>query len=335
MKQVGLIILLLILVGCSTRQSDEVVIYTALDEMFSEPVLNEFTKKTGVKVKIVPDTEAAKTVGLVNRLIEEKNHPQADVFWNNEIGRTLVLKQKGILAPYFPQNAADLPEIYRDPEGYWTGFAARARVILYNTNLIKENEAPQSIFDLIKPEYQGKVAIARPLFGTTATHAAALFAVLGEERTKKFFLDLKTNKCMVVAGNAMARNMVMEGEVPICLTDTDDANGAFLKNKPVKMVYPDQGESEIGTLVIPNSIALVKNGPNPENAKKLIEYVVSAEAEQKLAHCPSAQFPLRNNLTPYSELFDLKKIKVMKIDYADIADWLPRSAQFIQEEFLK
>ncbi|MCK5578357.1 MAG: extracellular solute-binding protein [Planctomycetes bacterium] len=332
---ITILIIFMMITACSRTPEGEVVIYTALDEIFSRPILDDFEKSTGIKVKMLTDTEATKTVGLVNRLIAEKDHPQADVFWNNEIGRTLALKQKGVLAPYFSPAAQTIPAHFKDPEGYWTGFAARARVILYNTDLIKEDEAPSSIFALTRPVYRGKVAIAKPLFGTTATHAAVLFAVLGEAKAKKYFMDLKANDCIVAAGNAMARNMVMNGEVPICLTDTDDANGALLKNKPVRMIYPDQGRTDIGTLVIPNSVVLIKNCPHPENGKKLIEYIVSAEVEQKLAKSPSAQLPIRPGLKPYSALFDLKKIKSMEVDYNQAVQWLDPSAKFIQSEFLK
>lgn len=330
---VAVLVLIILCPACSKTPPNEVVVYTALDEVFSGPILKEFEQATGIKVKMLTDTEASKTVGLAMRLVEEKDHPQADVFWNNEIGWTLVLKQKGILAAYSVESAKDIPARYKDPAGFWTGFAARARVILYNTNLLKEEEAPKSILELIKLEYKGKVAIARPVFGTTATHAAALFAALGETDAKKFFMDLKANDCKVTAGNMMSAKMVANGEIAVCLTDTDDANEMLLDNKPVKIVYPDQAGA--GALVLPNSIGLIKGGPNPDNGKKLIEYILSAQTEQALAKLPSAQMPLRPNLEPYSPLFDLSKIKVMEIDYNKLADWLEPAKKFIYDEFLK
>jgi iron(III) transport system substrate-binding protein len=315
---ITILILISLCFACSKTPGGEVVLYNSLDDIFSGPIVKEFEKTTGIKVKMLTDTEASKTVGLVMRLIEEKERPQADVFWNNEVGWTLILKQKGILTPYFAQSARDIPDRYKDPEGFWAGFAARARVILYNTNLLKENEAPQSIFDLTKPLYKGKVAIQRPVIGTMASHSAALFASMGEANAKKFFMDLKANECKSMPGNMINAKMVADGEMFVCLVDTDDANEMLLDNKPVKMIYPDQ--NGIGTFVLPNSIALVKGGPNQENGKKLIEYILSRETEQKLAKISSAQMPLRANLEPYSPSFDLSKIKVMDINYTQIAD---------------
>jgi iron(III) transport system substrate-binding protein len=330
---IALLMSLAICLSCSKTPSNQVVIYTALDEVFSGPILKSFEQETGIKVQMMTDTEASKTVGLATRLVAEKDHPQADVFWNNEIGWTLVLKQQGILAPYSPASAKDIPDRYKDPQGYWTGFAARARVILYNTNLLKETDVPQSVLDLTKPVYKGKVAIARPIFGTTLTHAAAFFVALGEADSKKLFMDLKANDCKIASGNMMAAKMVANGELALCLTDTDDANEMLLDKKPVKMIYPDQ--SGIGTLVLPNSVGLIKGGPNPNNGKKLIEYIVSAQSEQRLAKLASAQMPLRPGLEPYSPLFDLRNIKAMAIDYSKLADAIDPAKKFIYDEFLK
>jgi iron(III) transport system substrate-binding protein len=106
---IGLLLILLGLACCSKEQpaaQQEVVVYTSLDKVFSQPILEEFERKTGIKIKAVYDSEATKTTGLVNRLIAEKANPRADVFWNSETGRTIVLKQKGVLTPYKSPSAA-------------------------------------------------------------------------------------------------------------------------------------------------------------------------------------------------------------------------------------
>lgn len=320
-------------VSCGGSGHGEVVIYTSLDEVFSGPVLDEFQKTTGIKVKMLTDTETTKTVGLATRLIEEKEHPMADVFWNNEISWTIVLKQKGLLAAYISESASDIPDRFKDPEGYWTGFAARARVILYNTNLVKAETAPESIYDLLKPEFRGKTAVAQPIFGTTYTHAAALFACLGKQEAERFFIDFKKNDCKIVSGNLMAAKMTADGEAFACLTDTDDANEMLTAGKPVKMVFPDK--NGIGTLILPNTVALIKNGPNNENGKKLIDFILSAGTEQKLARLKSAQIPVRKNIQPYSSIFSMENIRAMDVNYEKIAAQLEPARDFIYNDFLK
>src|SRR5687767_11708637 len=159
-----------------------VTIYVSTDRVFSEPVLREYETRSGVKVNAVYDTEETKSTGLANRLLAEKARPQADVFWSNEPVRTLVLKSRDVLASYRSPNAAGIPAALVDPDGFWTGFSARIRVIAYNTKAVSPKDAPQSIFDLADPKWKGQVAMADPRFGSTSFHVAALYALAGDEK---------------------------------------------------------------------------------------------------------------------------------------------------------
>lgn len=230
--------LLLVNVNFVQGKAKEVVVYTALDRIYSEQVLREFEKSTGIKVKGAYDTEATKTTGLVTRLIAEKNNPQADVFWTNEVVSAIVLKNKGVLAPYISPNAKDIPPEYKDPEGYWTGFGARARIIIYNSQLVRPEEVPESIFELTNPKWKGQVGVAKPLFGTTASHFSALYVVLGREKATEFFRALKKNEVRIVDGNAVVKDMVAMGKLKLGLTDTDDALVAVRQKKSVGIISP-------------------------------------------------------------------------------------------------
>lgn len=319
--------------GCPRADGPRVVVYASLDAMFSRPILETFERRTGIRVDLVTDQEAQKTTGLMNRLLQMKDRPEADVFWNNEAMRSIVLRRRGLLVPYDPPTARDIPARYRGAHGAWVGFAARARVLLYHTGRVAPTEAPTSIFELTEPRWKGRVAIANPLFGTTSTHVAALYAVIGAERTEAWLRGLKANGCRIVAGNAMARNLVAEGEIDCCLTDTDDANVALEKGKPVRMVYPDQ--EGIGTLVLPNSAVQIRGGPHPEAARRLIDFLTSPEVEARLARGPSAQIPLRPGVAPHSPAFDLRRIRAMDVDLEKAADRLDESTKFVQETFLR
>jgi len=319
--------------GCARDDGPTVVVYTALDELYSRPILDAFEAKTGIRVLAQYDTEAAKTTGLVNRLIAEKDRPRADVFWNNEVAQTIVLQNKGVLDAYASPAAEAIPEGFKDPEHYWTGLAARARVIIYNTDLV--DEPPMSIRDFLKDEWGGKAAIANPLFGTTATHAAALFALWGERDARAFFLGLKENDVAVLPGNATVRDLVARGEYAVGLTDTDDANGAVVDGFPVRWHMPDQEPEGLGTLVIPNTVALIRGGPNAVEAKALIDYLLSPEVEAALSRTRSIQIPLNPGVRLEDGVPDLAKTKTMNVDFSDAAGAMDVSAPFIQEVFLR
>lgn len=277
----------------SAQDRGEVVVYTAHDKQFSEPILQAFEAETGIRVRPVYDTEAVKTVGLVNRLLAERARPRADVFWNNEILRSIQLKNEGLTAPYESPAGADIPDHLKDPEGHWTGFAARARVILVNRDILPNREDwPRSVSDLADPAWAGRAAFAKPLFGTTNTHAAVMWTLAGPGPAREFWTQTFDNAVME-AGNAQARDAVVAGEVAWCLTDTDDAHGAVLDGANVAIVYPEDGPSGEGTLYIPNTLVLIRNSPNPENGKALIDYLLSREVEGRLAASRSAQLPTR------------------------------------------
>jgi len=315
---------------------EEVVVYTSVDQVFSQQVLKQFEEETSVKVKALYDVEASKTTGLVNRLIAEKNNPQADVFWNGEVARTLVLKEKGVLTPYAPSTAEILPAQFRDPEGYWSGFAARSRVLIYNTDMLSKEDLPKSILELTEPKWKGKVAIAYPLFGTTAAHVAALYSGMGKDKAEEYLSKLQKNDVMVVDGNSVVRDLVVEGRVPIGLTDTDDAASAIKAGKPVKMLFPDK--EGMGTLMIPNTVAMIKGGPNPAAAKRFMDWLITNEVEKRLIEIGAAQVPVLPSGSGSVKLSDLvpePDVKAMQVRYEDIALHLDEATRYCKELFVR
>ncbi len=330
-------ILVLVLIGVIfsiLAQSNQVVVYVSHDQDYSEPILLDFQKETGIKIKAVYDTESTKTTGLVNRLIEEKNNPQADVFWNNEVSRTLVLKNKDILEPYCSINAEGIDKKYKDKECYWTGFAARARILLINTDLVSLKDAPKTLEELTDKKWQNKITLANPLFGTTASHMSALFVVLGKEKAETFFKKLKENGLIISESNGRTRDAVASGTIEIGFTDTDDANDAVVDGKAVSVIYPDQGKDQIGTLIIPNSVMLIKGGKNKENAKILIDYLLSPETERKLAFSKAAQMPLHIGVKKPKNVPDVSKIKTMNVTWQEVTEMLPLSQEFLMNLFI-
>jgi len=163
---VTLIVLLLLVVGSGCRNArtvSEVVVYVSEDQVFSEPILKDFERETGITVRAVFDTEEAKSTGVMNRLVAERNNPQADVYWANEPIRAELLKQQGISAPYISPAANDIPALFKDPDGYWTGFSARARVLIANTRATQKK--PTSVLAYTDPAYRGRAAMANPAAG--------------------------------------------------------------------------------------------------------------------------------------------------------------------------
>lgn len=323
----------LLLPACQPGATQEVVIYTSVDQVFSEPILKQFEGESGIRVLPVYDVEAAKTTGLVNRLIAEKTRPQADVFWSGEFAQTMRLKEEGVLNAYKSASMADIPHQYLDSENYWTGFACRARVLLINTNLASPQKYPRSLFDFLEPAYNtNQAAMAYPVFGTMATHAAALYSLLGKEKGKQFFKLLKQRGIRVVDGNSVVRDMVTGGQVIAGLVDTDDACSALRDKAAVVAIFPDQ--DGIGTLIIPNTVALIKNAPHNDNGKKLIDFLLSSRVEDLLIESGWSHIVLRPTKAK-PQLLDTSRVKGMNITLGNIYEQLDTVNRDMAEIFIR
>ncbi|HEV3004371.1 MAG TPA: extracellular solute-binding protein [Pirellulales bacterium] len=321
--------------GCwsDSAAREQVVVYVALDQPFSEPILDDYARETGTEVRPKFDAESTKTLGLTTQIVQESKRPRCDVFWNNEILNTLRLEEQGLLDVYRSPAAAGYPEIFRSPNGTWHGFAARARILLVNTRLVGRDEMPGSVGDLADPKWRGRAGIAKPLFGTMATHAACLFALWGEGAARDFFEAIKENDVQVMSGNKQVAVAVGGGQLAFGLTDTDDAMVEIEQGSPVEIVYPDQGDDGVGTLFIPNTLAIVKGCPHPAAARKLVDYLLSPAVEERLARGPSAQIPLNPAVTEVPRVQTPATVKAMPVDFAAAVSAWDGTAAFLKETF--
>jgi iron(III) transport system substrate-binding protein len=314
----------------------DVTLYVALDQEHSQQLVKQFEQQSGLRVNARFDTEASKTIGLVTAIIEEAPRPRCDVFWNNELAHTVRLAQKGLLESYASPSAAAIPAEFRDAAQRFTGFAARARVFIVNTQKMPDRAAwPSSLWDLIDPRFRGRCAIARPLTGTTLTHFTALRHVLSEADFTRFMDGLFANEVRFLQSNGATMRAVRDGELDFALTDTDDFHVAFDKGFPVGCVFPDQGDGQIGTMLIPNSVGIIKGGPHPEAARRLVDFVLSEQVEALLAASKSAQIPVRSSVAPpkCGEVLPIGTFRAMRWDPERTAAALEESLRDFAQRF--
>src|SRR2546425_518548 len=241
-----------------TLNVHQVIIYTSQDQVYAEPILKEFEQQTGIEVRAVYDSEAVKTVGLVNRLIAERDRPQCDLFWNNEELRTRQLAAIGVFEK-------------------WAAAGYRSRRIAVNTNKVALAAAPHSLTELTNETWRGKVALAYPLFGTTAAHFLALRQLWGEERWQNWCRAFAANKPFLVDGNSVSAKLVAKGEAWVGLTDSDDI-AAEQREGATIVPLPLTEES----LLIPNTVAVVRGARHQQAAEKLYAYLQRSEVMEEL-----------------------------------------------------
>lgn len=246
--------------GCQPRGA-EVVVYTSQDQVYAEPILREFGERTGIAAKAVFDTEAVKSAGLAARLRGERERPRCDLFWSNEEMHTRALAGEGI---------------FRESGG-WRALGYRTRRIVVNTRLVSAAQEPGSVEELAGEVWKGKLAVAYPLFGTTAHHFLALRAAWGRERWLAWHRGVAEGGNRVVDGNSMVVRMVGAGEAAVGLTDSDDVAAGLRQGLPIRGL-PLNAELS----VIQNSVGLVRGGPNPEQAERLAGYLSESAVLGKL-----------------------------------------------------
>jgi iron(III) transport system substrate-binding protein len=249
------------LAGCGRSRQPSVVVYCAQDQEYAEPILQDFTRQTGIKFRPLFDSEAVKTVGLANRLLAEKSHPQCDVFWGNEELRARQLAAHGVF----------------QPTNGLACFGFRSRRVVINTKELSLAQAPRSLADLTNAAWRGKVALAYPMFGTTATHFLALRQQWGDAPWRAWCRALQANKPFLVDGNSVVVKFVGRGEAWIGLTDSDDIAAGAREGLPVAAL-PLNAE----TLLIPNTVALVRDSPHPTEGGQLFQFLQRPEVAARL-----------------------------------------------------
>ena len=309
---------------------DELVVYCSIDDVFGRSVLDAYQSRTGRNLSVVFDSEAGKTTGLVNKIIREADsgRSRADVFWSSELFNTIRLGRRGLLEPYESPSAADIPKRFKDAQHRWTALAARARVLAFDPQHI--GDVPQTWQQLADPEFAKQLSFANPLFGTTRGHVAAMFALWGEKRGRAFLVGLRDGGVRIADGNSSAVRDVIAGRTRLAATDTDDVWVAQQAGESVELSYPDMGDG--GTLLIPCSVAIIKGTAHLDEARRLVDYLVSAEVERMLAQSDSRNIPVRESLR--KEL-GITWPAASKVEYEKVADAMDEAGAAVREILLR
>lgn len=298
---------------------DRLVIYSGRKEKAIKPVVDAFTKQTGIQV----DLKVGKTAGLANEIRMEKTRPRGDLYVSTETGIMEILTKEGLLEPYQSAATKAISDEFKSPAGTWIGISGRARIILYNKNLVPDKEVPLSIFELIDPKWKGKLAIAGTRERTTLAWATALVALKGEAFTRDYLKGLHANGLKILTDNTEVWQGVGRGEFAIALTNSPNYYVAKQNNLPVGIVYPDQKPETrwFGTPINPNAVAVIKGAANPEAAHKFIDFLLSPEGQHILV-AQDYEIPLLEGVNPgeVGSFHDFKRTPVTAQRLADLEE---------------
>lgn len=291
------------------------VIYSGRSEQLIQPVIDAFrAAHPGVNVLL----KAGSNSQMANALIEERANPQADLFITTELFTVQALAQQGVFEAYLPDGADRLPAEFIGPDNLWVGLTRRARVIMYNTDLVSAEEAPRSIFDLTDPRWKGQIAAAGSTNGSMQAQIAAMRQLIGEAETEAWVSALLANQVTFFGGHTDVRTAVGAGEFKIGLVNHYYYYLQQAEGSPVGIVFPDQETGQIGLITNATAAALVKGGANPAAARVFLDYLVSADGQKLFAEL-NYEYPLLPGVALNPAVQPLSGYRLASVDVVDAA----------------
>ncbi|NTV31004.1 extracellular solute-binding protein [candidate division WWE3 bacterium] len=338
-KDIGLIALILLIIGGSVVginwwyqanvDAKSVTIYVSESKNVAQPILDDFENATGIKVHAIYDSD--NSISLTDKLIDDKEHPRADLYWNSEVSRTIKLKQEGVLQKYKPEQYNALDPSYKDPEGYWTAVTGHARVFIINNTVLSEKEIPHSLLDLINTKFADHIIATDPRNLYTQLHYATLFSVLGPVPAQDLLFTLKRYGLLTVQTDDEVIDSVLNGNAWIGIVNSDVALSAQNKHKELMVRYPDQGTKEMGTLIIPSTLGLIQHARHQENAQRLYNFIVSPSTASRLAQGELPHIPLLTEASTSNTLVDLNTIRTADVQWESVYESIPSMLLFYKE----
>lgn len=293
----------------------KLILYSGRSEPLIQPVIDAF-KAQNPEVEIL--LKAGSNSEVANALIEEQANPQADLFITTELFTVQSLAQQGIFESYRHAGADQLPAEFIGPDNTWVGLTRRARVIVYNTDLVAEEELPKSIFDLTDPRWKGKIAAAGSTNGSMQAQIAAMRQLLGEEETEEWLQGLLDNDVTFFGGHTDVRKAVGAGEFALGLVNHYYYHLQLAEGSQVGVIFPDQGEDQIGLITNVTAAAVVKGAPNAAAAHAFIDFLISPEG-QKLFAEQNYEYPLLPGVALREGVQPLDAFRMVGVNVANAA----------------
>lgn len=332
LSRLAIIAATVLLGGPAVAQVQEVNIYSMRQPPLIQPILDAFTKETGIKTNVIFAEK-----GLIERAAAEGANSPADVLLAADIGLLTSAGEQGIAQPIVSAavNAA-IPAPYRDPAGLWTGLTMRARVVYASKERVKQDAITYE--DLAKPEWKGKVCSRSGQHPYNLALFAGMIAHHGEAKAKEWLAALKKNLAAKPSGGDREQaKAIFSGQCDVALGNTYYVALMAASDKQpeqkewagaIKVLFPNT-ETQ-GTHVNVSGVMLTKYAPHKDNALKLIEYLVSGAAQGQYAALNN-EYPLRADVPLAPVVQSWGALKADKLPLGDIAKFRKRASELVDE----
>ena len=339
-KKIALLVLvsvvgaLALAAGASTApvQTTSLTIYSGREERLVTPIIDRFTKETGIELRV----RYASSTSLATALVEEGRNSPADVYWSQEPGTLGLVAARGLLARLPQATVGKVPSRFSTRSRRWVGTSGRSRVLVYNTNELRTSELPQSVWGLTNERWKGKIGIA-PTNASFQAFLGATINLYGEARVRAWLEGLQENDVRFYPNNTTVVQAVGRGDIEVGLV-----NHYYLYNVladtpdlPVRNHWFRDGDP--GNLVLAAGVGVVSSTQKATAARRFVDFLLSKTGQRMIARGPgAAEYPLVKGVPRRPGLRPLSSIKGPKYNLGRLsADLAPAVRLLLEEGYIK
>jgi iron(III) transport system substrate-binding protein len=311
----------------ASSQSSSLTIYSGREERLVKPILERFTKDTGIQL----DVRYASNAALATALVEEGRNSPADVFWSTEPGTLGLVAARGLLERLPQAIVGKVPSRFATPSRRWVGTSGRSRVIAYNTQALTEAQVPSSVWELTDPKWKDKVGVA-PTNGSFQAFLGAMLHVNGEPRTLAWLKGLRENGVKFYPNNTSVVQAVGRGDVQLGLVNHYYLYNLLVENPSLPVRNAFLRDEDPGALVLVAGAGIVSSTKNRAAAERFVDFLLSKWAQRKIARgVGAAEYPLIKGVLPRPGLPPLRRLKPPKYPLGRLAVDLPAAVRLLLE----
>lgn len=301
-----------VLSGCSDRanQTQVLTIYAGLYEDHAIKAIEAFEKETGIKVNFTRLSGGE----ILRRIREEKENPQASVWFGGPVDTFIHAKQEELLMPYYSENRKFIDDIYKDEEGYWTGIYAGSLAIVSNRTWLQQKglPVPQSWEELLQSDYTGMIAMPNPTTsGTGYTFLATMVQLLGEEEAYDYLEKMHKQTGLYTTSGSTSGRLVGMRDLGVAILFAHDAVKFFKEGfNDIVISFPKEGTGyEIG------AVAIINNAPELEAAQKFVDWTLTKHAQEMGKQVGNYHILTNSDAVSPLEAFPLSELNVVNYDH--------------------
>ena len=319
----------LVLAACgdddSSGDGGKLTVYSGRAETLVGPLLTQFEKESGVDLEVRYGDSAE----LAATLAEEGENSPAGLFYSQDAGALGAVAERGLFTDLPGDLASRVEARFRDDEGRWTGVSARARVLAYSTERLKEADLPQSVFDLTDPRWKGKLGFP-PSNASFQAFVSAMRVDVGDERAREWLEAIDRNDPKLYENNLQTIEAIQNGEVDAGLVNHYYLYEIRREQGDVKVENHFFRTGDPGSLVNTAGVGILKSGDGQDAARRLVEYLLSEKGQRYFAD-KTAEYPLAAGVEPGPDLRPLKSVQGPFIDLGILGEKLPSTLEMIEE----